>query len=399
MIEKIAANDSLNNINHNNRKVKVIYVLSGTNMGGATLSFLTLLRGVMDAGNSVVVVIPNADGSFIGLLDSINVNHYVIPLDFDIWPRLYGIKRFLGYPYVLIRFLYKRNQSIKLLSNVIEIEKPDLVHTNVSPLSAGYFASQKCGVPHVWHIREYCDKDFGMRLFPSKRRYRKYLAQSYSISITHNLAVHNGLIANPKSYVVYNGVRSKNSIHFNQEKENYFLCASRISEEKGHERVIRVFSQFLRNNSDYRLVLLGDGYDYYIERCKTLARQLGVEQNVIFEGFKTNVDDYMSKAKALIVASPSEGFGRMTAEAAFSGCLVVGYNSGGTKEILESTGGFLWNTDEEFLNCMTGVASMSIDEYRVMALRAQRVAMEIFSTESYLSEVLEVYNHVLTKTS
>lgn len=36
-------------------------------------------------------------------------------------------------------------------------------------------------------------------------------------------------------------------------------------------------------------------------------------------------------ASALLVASPSEGLGRMTAEAAFAGCMVIGYNAAGTK--------------------------------------------------------------------
>jgi len=42
----------------------------------------------------------------------------------------------------------------------------------------------------------------------------------------------------------------------------------------------------------------------------------------------------MSRATALIVPSHFEGFGRITAEAMFNGCLVAGYNSAGTREIL-----------------------------------------------------------------
>ena len=40
----------------------------------------------------------------------------------------------------------------------------------------------------------------------------------------------------------------------------------------------------------------------------------------------------MSKALALFVPSSFEGFGFITVEAMFCGCLVIGRNTGGTKE-------------------------------------------------------------------
>lgn len=99
---------------------------------------------------------------------------------------------------------------------------------------------------------------------------------------------------------------------------------------------------------------------------------------MIFEGFQTNVKSYMTKAKTLIVASPAEGFGRMTAEACFDGCLVIGKNSCGTKEILEQTGGFLYNTQQELIAKMENVASISDEEYKEKALQAQKKPKSCF---------------------
>ena len=96
----------------------------------------------------------------------------------------------------------------------------------------------------------------------------------------------------------------------------------------------------------------------------------------------------------LVLTYSPEGFGRMTAEAAFSGCLVIGYNSAGTKEILEETGGLLWDTDDEYLKAMEDVAEMTEEEYESRAICAQKRAQELFSQESYISKVLSLYSKI-----
>lgn len=190
-------------------------------------------------------------------------------------------------------------------------------------------------------------------------------------------------------------MRSKTEVCSVLPKENYFLCASRISEEKGHERIIKIFAKFASVHENYRLVILGEGYESYVNKCKLLVESLGIQDKVSFEGFKTNVDEYMMKAKALLVASQSEGFGRMTAEAAFNCCLVIGYNNAGTKEILENTGGFLWSDDTEFLSAMETVVNLSDEEYEIISRNAQTAAVKSYSKEAYISKVLRVYNVVL----
>lgn len=377
--------------------MKILYILSGTNYGGATLSFLSLLEGVTKDGNQAAVVVPKEDNSFFERLDNLGVNHYVVPLMFNSWPKLYGIKRLLGYPIVIVREQLFQMKSRKALSRLVHEIKPDLIHTNVSPLDIGHYAAHRNGIPHIWHVREYCDRDFNIHLFPSKSIYRRKLKKDYTICITKDLQKYHNLSDNFKSSVVYNGVRSSTDIHYSTEKKPYFLCASRISEEKGYDRTIRVFASFAQKHPEYKLFILGEGFDYYVERLKGMVKDLGVEGNVSFEGFKTDVDSYMKEATALLVASPSEGFGRMTAEAAIAGCLVIGCNAAGTKEILEETGGFLWNNESEYLKAMEDVVAMSEDEYSSKALSAQKIAVGLYSKEAYLSNILSFYSSIIER--
>lgn len=374
--------------------MKVLYILSNSNSDGSTLSFLTLLRGIISTGNNAVVVIPQKDDVFADRLTSIDVKTYVVTYEFHCWPKLFGLKRFLGYPYVVARMLFRQRQSRKELIRIIRMVNPDLIHTNVSPLDIGHYAARKCNLPHVWHIREYCDRDFSLNLFPCKSIYRKKLKSDWTISITNNLQAYNSLGNCERSSVIYDGVRSVNDAFYYPDKEKYFLCASRISEEKGHDRTIRVFASFVKKRPEYRLLILGTGYDYYVNQLKNLTRELGIESNVCFIGFTKDVDSYMRYATALLVASPSEGFGLMTAEAAFDGCLVIGYNAAGTKEILDETGGFLWNNDTEYLTAMENVAALQKEDYSTMALYAQGKAKELYSKENYISAIMSLYSRL-----
>ena len=374
---------------------KILYILSNTNRDGCTLSFMTMLRGVLAEGYEAVVVIPDGRPEFCQEMQNLQVRHYVVPMAFNCWPTFFGLKRLLGYPVVLLREQVEQRKTRHLLEQIMQMEHPDIVHTNVGPLDVGHYASKKCGIPHVWHIREYGDLDFNLHLFPSKRVFRHKLEADYTICITQNLQLYNQLDGCSRSHVIYNGVRSQRETCYCPEKQKFFLMASRVSEEKGHERMLRIFSRFCQMCPDYSLVILGEGYDYYIERCKNLVGQLGIDKHVLFEGYKKDVDCYLRVATALLVASPSEGFGRMTAEAAFDGCVVIGYDAAGTKEILEETGGYLWNSDDECLVAMKKVAALSSQEYKEQALLAQQRAQRLYSVETYIDSVLNVYKNIV----
>ena len=105
----------------------------------------------------------------------------------------------------------------------------------------------------------------------------------------------------------------------------------------------------------------------------------------------------MKKAKALIVGSYNEGFGRMTAEAAFAGCLVIGRNSGGTKEILKKTGGYTFVNNDGLINAMKDIELLSDEEYIKKAKHAQKVAQQLYSTEQNVDSIYSFYLKILKK--
>ena len=376
--------------------MKILYLISGTNMGGATLSFLTLLDFIKKKGEKPFVIIPDNNIDFVNLLKSQNIPFFTIPLIFHCYPSKkcgHWAKRFL----LTYFMLFREFQNIRQLNKVIKDIKPDIIHTNVGPLATGHYVAKRNGIPHIWHIREYGDLDFELDFFPSRKYFHKLLNQDIVISITTKLLRYNKLEQKSSKFVIYNGVRKKHDIHYFSPKEKYFLCASRISPEKGQADIIATFSKFHNKYPEYKLVILGEGNHNYIESLKRLANEANCLSSVIFKGFVSNVSDYMQKATALIVGSHFEGFGRMTAEACFDGCIVIGKNSGGTREILSQTGGFLYDTQEEMLAFMEDVAKFPEEKYYSIAKKAQQTAQNLFSIEKYTEKIYSIYTQVLKK--
>ena len=367
-------------------------------MGGATISFLNLVSGVSEKGYDFVVVIPREDESLqkriLNIGGSYRIWKGVISCYYKREPKnpLNILRTILR----IVKIYFLKFRSLRPLLNIIREEKPDLIHTNVGVIQEGFFAARYLGIPHIWHLREYQDKDFDLQVLPSKRIFRDMLQKSYVITITEDILKYFGMGNYPEARNIYNGILHKNQV-LNLPKEKYFLLASRISPEKGHDGVIKQFDNFYSNCPDYSLIILGFGDKDYIEHLKDYTETLKCKDAVKWIGFTEHVSDYMSKAKALIVNSQFEGFGRMTAEACFNNCIVIGRDTGGTKEILEKTGGFLFSTDDGMLQCMNDVAEMSDDEYAKISNAACNTAVRLFSIEKNIEQTCDLYQSILRK--
>lgn len=360
-------------------------------MDGSTISFLSFAEGLIKRGIEVVAVGPKILEPLRGKLDSLSIDYHEIRIAESIYPpqnRLYLFR--------LIHLIKRKNNSYSDLLKIAKAVKPDIIHTNSGVIEEGFRVSKKLGLPHVWHLREYQEKDFNWRIFPSKAAFIHKLHQSYLISITEDIRHFFDLTDYSKAKTVYNGVCGLDKIRGFSVKDNTLLCASRISKEKGFDDVIEVFASFYEKFPEYRLIILGDGDKQYIDSLKNKARALGCSSAIDWLGFKSDVMPYMEKATCLIVASHFEGFGRMTAEACFAGCLVVGRNSGGTKEILTETGGYLFDDNQGFLKALNDVVSLSKEEYKKKALFAQKKAQELYSIEGNVEKIYNFYQKILS---
>lgn len=382
----------------------MLYILHATIMGGATISFLKMIEGLRLKGVEAYVVIPSHDEEFEERARSVSANVLIAPQKMSILAkRKDGFSNRLEYvikfPYRCTKILLQRRKNGKSLCALIESVRPDIIHTNVGVIHEGYWCAKKYGIPHVWHLREYQDIDFNWVIIPSKSIFKKCLKKSNVIAITKDILDYFNLSDSRRFRVIYNPILSNSTTALDFPKKKYFLCASRVSREKGHEDVFRCFSKFHKLFPDYRLIILGFGKGEYIDYLKQLSIELGCENSIEFKGFTDDVGRYMRKAVALVVASYKEGFGRMTAEALFYGCMVIGRNTGGTKEILDETGGLQFSTNDELFSQMVNIVNMPEQEYRQSIIKAQSRAKELYSVEAHIDAVDLFYKEIISANS
>lgn len=91
----------------------------------------------------------------------------------------------------------------------------------------------------------------------------------------------------------------------------------RFTHQKNHTFLIDVFKELVELDSDYRLLLIGEGA--LEEQTKAKAKTYGVENKIIFAGFKTNVEDYMQAMDLFVFPSELEGLGLVLIEAQAAG--------------------------------------------------------------------------------
>ena len=110
----------------------------------------------------------------------------------------------------------------------------------------------------------------------------------------------------------------------------------------------------------------------------------------------------MQKAKAVIIPSHSEAFGRVMPEAMYNNTLVVAHNTAGSKEQLDNglqlTGketGLRYDSEEELSRLMLDIANEGLHPYADMIARAQQTVCELYSNEKYTENLLSFYKYIL----
>ena len=125
------------------------------------------------------------------------------------------------------------------------------------------------------------------------------------------------------------------------EKEGTVLFVGRLAPNKCQHDLIAAFAVLSRLRPRSRLVLVGDASPTrYVRSLKSLARQLGVEDRVMFAGKVTdkNLLEWYRLADVFACASEHEGFGVPLVEAMANGLPVVAYDAAAVGETVRGAG-------------------------------------------------------------
>ena len=379
--------------------MKLLSIASSSIKGGATVSLLNTLIGLKNRGVDIVVAVPQK-GYLTSILENEKIKYYIIPAPFWALPNIYRITDLIKFPVRLLKLFYNEINGYNNLKSLVYQLKPDIIHTNVSVIDLGYKIAKRYNIPHIWHIREYGDIDFNIHSLYGKKRLRKHLDDSYSICITNDLKRYFKLSSSTR--VIYNGIEEKEIEQ--TPKENKIIYVGRLTEEKGATEIVRNFCEFCKINSDYSLDLIGSYEQEYGNYLKEIVRVNKLQDRVFFIGHIEDVYSRMQKAKAIVVASKCEGFGRITAEAMLNNCLVIGKNTGGTKEQFDNglalhhkEIGIRYGENQTLLEALQHLSKLTDSEYKEMTKNAKNTVEQLYSVsqnvENIYSYLIDVLNH------
>lgn len=381
-------------------KLTILYVFhEAYSSGGATYSGMNMVKS-LDRTRFLPIAMVPGEGDIKCQLEAIGVKCIVAPVDF--WFRTNEHTSFLRHQvHRYRRFKAKLKGLIYdclIVKRELKGQQIDIVHSNTTAIMTGFVLSKFLRCKHVWHLREFIDKDFHERPYIGFWLLRKCInAADATVSITRAVRQHWVCPQTPHAYQIFNAVKSvKSLLPLISPKERFFLfCANWVSGYKGARWAMDAFCRSRLFEEDYKLVFIGNCAPEYKEELLVQARLVNAEDNIEFVGYCKQPTPYFQKATAFLMCSDNEAMGRTTIEAFWNGCPVLGRNTGGTPELVkDGETGYLFNTVEELASLMGKIAKK--DNSQIIE-NARQFALQNFTEEEYGKKIEEIYQAVMNK--
>lgn len=166
-----------------------------------------------------------------------------------------------------------------------------------------------------------------------------------------------------------------------------FITVGRLTEVKGHLRLLDILSKF---NEPFSYTIIGDGGLKEIIFKK--AKELRIEKHIKHVPFTNKVNDYIAKHDLFLQGSYVEGFPNALLESCVVGTPVIAFKApGGTREIVENgVNGFLVETEEEFLQKLKDTKKWSPEKVRESVYKK-------FNKEVILQQYEDLFTNILKK--
>lgn len=394
------------------RPIKVAFFTHYTLLYGANRSLLNLIDGLRDYSVISYVIVPE-EGDLTAHLRERNIEYAIFPMG-----RWIGTSKsegnFLGRCQCFLKYQkcaarrFKQNiNSLNPLVQKLHEWKIDIIYTNTSVIPIGALAAFKARIPHVWHLREFVDLDYGFRF-----DWGSYITKLFINRATAKISISNAIFSHfskgfsPKNYhTIYNGIarqedfdllyKEAKSLDLLRGKRPYtFALVGKINAGKGQDIAVRALSLLQDESQNSRLLIVGEGED---QPLKHLVADLGLYNRVEFWGQVEDPFQVFLASDSVLMCSRSEGMGRVTVEAMAACRPVIGYDNAGTSEIIlhEQTGLLYKGGPDELALSMQRLIS-NPEWGRQLGITGWSHARKEYCVEKYSAKVFEVLKSVLS---
>lgn len=379
--------------------INVLYIAVGE--GGSDQALITLIKELKCKIRPYIILGKLASQSTIDKLKSENIPYSILNYDFFWYPSKRNLWNYITRPIYALKLKNKKKFFAKQIIELSKQYKIDIIHTNSSAYQFGATAAQALKIPHIWHLREYQSLDFGHSHAYSLPYLKKQLHKSGNFNIAITKGIYNFYqLKEENSTIIYDGVLRQSYKPKELPKEEYFLFVGRIVKEKGIFSLLNSYKDYLLRGGTFKLILAGNYSSKTKQKIDRLIEKYNIQNNIMLKGIlPTNqIYDLMNRATALIVPSPFEAFGLITAEAMFNKCLVIGKDTAGTKEQFDNGQrkynkeiALRFTNEQQLTTHLTDIEQKQIQQYTEIIERAYNYVSSLYSIENNAKQIECLY--------
>lgn len=374
--------------------MRVLFISHTNSLDGANRSLLQLVKELRDNHDVTPIVVCPRDRQSHVLTDVYakeGIECIPVPL---VKFKLVGNKSLVAKVLLAASFLLRNLYLFYALRGV----KFDLVHSNSSVIDMGAYLALWRRVPHVWHLREFGYEDFRMQSVFGKRYewwiYKKCVA---AIAISKAIEQKFKPLFGTRIRLIYNGILPKDeslsASHTNP--VTTFCITGRLEPNKNQMEVLKA-CLLLKHESKchFRLLVVGAGGNTaYTEELKKYVADNGLQDEVMFMGYRTDVPEILSQCNVGLTASTNEAFGRITVEYMMQNLAVIASDTGANPEIIsDGETGMLYPSGDarQLADKMLALLQNRNLLMRIAANGKQR-ALECFSSVKNSDSIFNLY--------
>ena len=299
-----------------------------------------------------------------------------------------------------ITFLYKG------FKKVLKQVKPSVVHVQyLAPGSLAILLFRLLGVKNIITTAHVPGHIYKRKIVPKFLAYfitKAFLCVSKSserdfFEIEPKLYSKKLFKSGRKHFTIYNCTNTDVNI---VKKENDIFnigIVSRLSFEKGIDKIIDALPFILNENQNIKLTIVGDGGEK--EKLMSSVNSKNLEKYVSFEGLqpKENLQNYYNSFDLVVVPSRFEGFGLTAIEAMSYEVPVVASKADGLKEVVEGgVSGILVsneNPEEYAKEILTLINDKNLREE--IGKNGRKRVLENFSFDNFEKKTISLYKQIL----
>jgi glycosyltransferase involved in cell wall biosynthesis/ADP-heptose:LPS heptosyltransferase len=315
---------------------RILHVHNGADIYGASRSLLRLIQVIDRRRFQPLVVLPEA-GPLKELIETEGVEVLV-------HPRLSIITRPVFRSWRLLLFILNYPISVLFLRGLIRRRGIECVHTNTGVIISPAVAAWLARVPHVWHIRDWFQefrffwpflswyiRTFSRKIVTVSNAIAGQFAQRDRVTVIHN--GFSGTEFQVPKVSLRAGFRERHGL------DHAFVVGSvgRIKlVRKGQEVLLEATALLKRRGLPIKALIVGSpfpGNEGHLAQLQNLARELKIEQDVVFTGEVPDARPAYAAMDVLAMTSMQpEPFGGVVMEAMSMALPVVATSIGGSLE-------------------------------------------------------------------